>query len=265
MKITHYAALCFIIATTVNSLPVFGWGAKGHDAIAHIAQEHLSRRAERRVTQLLEGHDMAYWASWADGLRDDHRYDALSTWHYANADEGYTYASAPKNPAGDVYTAVELCIDVLEDRAASDSLKALHLKLLIHFVGDMHCPMHAGHASDRGGNGFAVDFRGESSNLHRLWDSQLIDAARQWSAFEWGLNVDYKMSRRERRAIAGGDPLDWMEQTVALSHQLYLDTPRAQDGVVGRPYINSHTPLIERKFVEAGHRLARLLNDIFGC
>ena len=262
MKNKRFLVPIFILVAIINSFPAFGWGEKGHNAIAHIAQGHLSRRAEREVTRLLGGHNMAYWSSWADGLRDDDRYDVFTTWHYANADPGYTYATSPKNPEGDVYTAVEECIARLEDKGTSDSLRSMYLKLLIHFVGDMHCPMHAGRLSDRGGNDFIINFRGAESNLHRLWDSQLIDAANPWSAWEWAINSDYKMSRRERLAIAGGEPLEWMEETVALSHTLYLDTP--QDESLGWDYIDKYSPLVEQKFVEAGYRLARLLNEILG-
>jgi hypothetical protein len=263
MKIQHSATAFFISAALLaNALPAWGWGAEGHEAIAHIAQGHLSRRAERQVTRLLDGHSMAYWASWADGLRGDHSYDGFTTWHYANADEGFTYATAPKLPTGDVYTAVVTCIERLQDRGASDSLKTMYLKLLIHFVGDMHCPMHAGHASDRGGNGFAIEFRGAASNLHRLWDSQIVDAARPtWDAWEWAVNADRVMNRREWREMIEGGPLRWMEETVVLSHRLYVDTPR--DKPVSQDYIRRQTPLIEQKFTEAGRRLAWLLNDIF--
>jgi hypothetical protein len=263
MKIKLSATAFFISAAlTACPPPAWGWGAEGHEAIAHIAQRHLSRRAERQVTRLLDGHSMAYWAAWADGLRGDARYDGFRTWHYANADEGFTYSTAPKLPTGDVYTAVETCIDVLEDRSASDSLRTMYLKLLIHFVGDMHCPMHAGHASDRGGNGFRIEFRGSATNLHRLWDSQIVDAARPgWDAWEWSVSADRTMNRREERAVFGGGPLEWMEQTVEVSHRLYVETP--QDKPVGQDYVRRQTPLIEQKFTEAGHRLARLLNDIF--
>jgi hypothetical protein len=253
----------FIFFAVQNSIPAFGWSEKGHNAIARIAQEHLTRKAERRITRLLEGHNMAYWSSWADGLRDDDRYDFLSTWHYANADEGYTYATSPKNPEGDVYTAVNLCIERLEAKGTSDSLRSMYLKLLIHFVGDMHCPMHAGRAGDRGGNGFAVNFRGAASNLHLLWDSQIVDASHVWSAADWAQNIDHRMNRRERRALGGGTPLEWMEQTITLSHLLYADTP--QDKPLSWPYINRYSPLVEQKFMEGGYRLARILNDIFGC
>lgn len=263
MKNTRFLGTIFILAALVNSLPAFGWGEKGHNAIAHIAQKHLTPRAEREVTRLLDGHNMAYWSAWADGLRDDDRYDVFSTWHYANADPEYTYVTAPKHPDGDVYTAVETCIEQLEAKGTSDSLKSMYLKLLIHFVGDMHCPMHAGRVGDRGGNDFIVNFRGEESNLHRLWDSQIVNAANTWSAYEWALNVDPEMSRRERRVFADGVPLEWMEETVTLAHMLYADTP--QDKPISWGYIDEYSPLVEQRFLKAGHRLARLLNEIFGC
>jgi hypothetical protein len=261
MKKIHFLAAISIFVALLSVLPLYGWGGKGHSAIAYIAQEHLSCRAEREVTRLLGGHNMAYWASWADGLRDDSRYDGFSTWHYANADAGYTYTTSPKHPDGDVYTAVELCIEQLEQPATNDSLKSMYLKLLIHFVGDMHCPMHAGYSSDRGGNGFEIQWNGNKSNLHRLWDSQLIDAAHPWSALEWAINVDYKMSRRERREFAPGEPLEWMEETVALAHALYADTPH--DKPLSWDYINKYTPVVEERFLMGGYRLARLLNEIF--
>jgi hypothetical protein len=261
MKNKHITGTIFLLFAILSVIPAHGWGGKGHSAIAYIAQRHLTCRAEREVTRLLGGHNMAYWSSWADGLRDDERYDGFTTWHYANADAGYTYATSPKHPDGDVLTAVELCMEQLEQPALNDSLKGMYLKLLIHFVGDMHCPMHAGYASDRGGNGFEVIWNGNKSNLHRVWDSQLIDSAHPWSALEWAMNVDRKMSRRERRAFAPGGPLEWMEETVVLAHSLYLDTP--QDKPLSWPYINKYAPVVEERFMAAGYRLARLLNEIF--
>jgi hypothetical protein len=257
----HVFSALFLLTAVMSTIPAFGWGEKGHNAIAHIAQEHLTRRAERQVTRLLEGHNMAYWSSWADGLRNDSRYDFISTWHYANADEGYTYATSPKVPEGDVYTAVELCIEKLEAKGTSDSLQSIYLKMLIHFVGDMHCPMHAGRASDRGGNGYIVDFRGAESNLHRLWDSQIVEASHPWSALEWAENADHKMSRLERQELEAGTPLEWMEQTVEMSHTLYADTPQNEELSWG--YIDRYSPVVEQKFMEGGYRLARILNEIF--
>ncbi len=255
-----------ILALTLFLTPaaLLAWGEKGHNATARIAQQHLTRKAEREITRLLDGHNMAYWSTWADGLRGDSRYDFVTTWHYANADEGHTYASAPKAPTGDVYTAVEECVAQLEKRGQSDSLRSMYLKFLIHFVGDMHCPMHAGHASDRGGNGWEVTFSGRKTNLHSLWDTAIIDGVHySWGADEWAENIDPRMNRRQRRAIASGTPLQWMEETVVLSHSIYAGSP--QGTTLPRDYARRYAPLVEEQLLEGGHRLARLLNRIFGC
>ena len=248
-------------ALFAGAASALGWGEKGHNATAHIAQKHLSCRAEKEISRLLGGRTMAYWSSWADGLRSDDRFDFISTWHYANADEGFTYATAPKLPTGDVYTAVEECARQLRTKGQSDSMRTMYLKLLIHFVGDMHCPMHAGHASDRGGNGHKVEFRGRSTNLHSLWDSALIDASHGWSALEWAENIDHRKPRHQRRELSDGTPLMWMEETVVLSHSIYAATP--QNESVPRDYVHKFSPMIERQQLLGGYRLAELLNEIF--
>ncbi len=239
----------------------FGWGEKGHNTTAYIAQKHLSCKAEREISRLLDGKSMAYWSSWADGLRSDERFDFISTWHYANADEGYTYATAPKLPTGDVYTAVQECIAQLRTKGQSDSLRAMYLKLLIHFVGDMHCPMHAGHASDRGGNGYRINFRGRDMNLHSLWDSAIIEGIHGWSAYEWAENIDHRIPRKERKAMAAGTPLIWMEETVVLSHSIYAATPQNEE--LPRSYVYGFAPLVEEQLLEGGLRLAKILNELF--
>ncbi|MDR0907169.1 MAG: S1/P1 nuclease [Rikenellaceae bacterium] len=261
MKNKHTSTVIFILFALLNVFPLYGWGGKGHNAIAIIAQDHLTCSAERKVTRLLGGYNMAYWSTWADGLRDDSRYDAFTSWHFANVEKGLTYAAAPKNPKGDVYTAVMLCTEQLKSPATSDSLKTMYLKFLIHFVGDMHCPMHAGYLSDRGGNSFSVIWSGNKTSLHKVWDSQLIDAARPWSALEWAINIDRKMSRRERKALSAGDPAEWLEGTVDIAHLLYRDTP--QDKSLYWDYINKYGPVVEQQFLLGGYRLARLLNEIF--
>ncbi len=244
----------------INISPASAWGEKGHNATARVAQKHLTKCAERKITRLLDGHNMAYWSSWADGLRSYPEYDFIRTWHYANVEDGGDYASEPKLPTGDVYTAVEKCVEVLKSDNC-DSVKSVYLKMLIHFVGDMHCPMHAGRASDRGGNGYTVTFRGRKTNLHSLWDSALLDGAHVWSAAEWAENIEPRMTRRQRKAMAAGTPMDWMEQTVDIADEIYDGTPQNED--LNWDYINKYSPLIEEQLLEGGLRLAKMLNELF--
>jgi len=249
------------LAALLQTASVFGWGEKGHNVVAHIAQAHLSATAQREVQRLLGGHNMAYYSVWADNLRGDSTYNHMLTWHYANVDEGYTFATMPKNPAGDVLTATQLCIEQLSLKGQNDSLRNLYLKLLIHFVGDMHCPMHAGRLSDRGGNQFLIKWRNETSNLHRFWDTSILDAAHVWSSIEWATNIDFAMSPVQRQRLQAGTPLEWLEETVALAKDIYANTP--QDKPLSYAYVNRYAPIAEAQLLKGGYRLARLLNEIF--
>ncbi|MDR1226876.1 MAG: S1/P1 nuclease [Prevotellaceae bacterium] len=248
-------------AALLQAISAFGWGEKGHNIVAHVAQAHLSAKAQHEVRQLLGGHNMAYYSTWADNLRGDSTYKHTFTWHYINVDDGYTYATMPKNPDGDVLTATLLCVEQLRLKGQSDSLRNMYLKLLIHMVGDMHCPMHAGRLSDRGGNLYPIIFRNDTMSLHRLWDSPLINAAHTWSGIEWATNIDFAMDAAQTQRLQSGTPLDWVEETMALAKDIYANCP--QNKSLSYAYVNHYTPVVEAQLLKGGYRLARLLNEIF--
>jgi len=245
----------------VNCIPVFGWGTKGHNIITGIAETHLSRKAQREVRKLLDGHSMIYFSMWMDEIRSDTTYAYTNTWHYANVDEGHTYETMNKEPLGDVITATELSINQLKNKNLPDSVRSMYLKFLIHLVGDLHCPMHAGRLSDRGGNDFAVRWREANTNLHSYWDSSVIEDARNWSSIEWSSYIDKTMSKRQRQTIQAGKPLDWFAETVAHAADIYNNTTVNETLTVA--HARKYIPLLEEQFMKAGYRLAGLLNEIF--
>lgn len=150
-----------------------GWGQKGHDVTAYIAECNLTPEAAQEIDRVLDGHSPVYYANWLDSASHTPEYAYTRTWHYANIDEGYTYDTMPKEPAGDVVTAVNDLVAELKSKELSAEKEAEALKMLIHLVGDMHCPMHSGHRSDRGGNTIPVTFFGKPANLHSIWDTSL--------------------------------------------------------------------------------------------
>ncbi len=105
-------------------------------------------------------------------------------------DAGETYESMPKNPTGDVLTALNEIISKLRSGTLSDSMQTLYVKFLIHLVGDIHCPMHTGHLSDLGANKISVTWFGKPTNLHAVWDDMLVESAKKWSYTEWVDNID---------------------------------------------------------------------------
>ncbi len=238
----------------------FGWGQKGHDVTAYIAECNLTPAAAQAVDRVLGGHSPVYYANWLDNASHTPEYAYTKTWHYANIDEGYTFDTMPAEPAGDVVKAVTDLVAQLKSGDMSPEREAEALKMLVHLVGDMHCPMHAGHRSDRGGNQVPVTMFGRPTNLHSVWDTAIPEAAHNWSYTEWRNQID-RLTDDEAACIVRGTPKEWFEQTAALSEMIYRRTPEGTN--ISYDFVAEFTPLIERQLLMGGRRLARLLDEIY--
>lgn len=257
--------LIIFLFLAVNCQAVFGWGQKGHDIVAFIAEQHITKRTKKNIYELLGGRSIVYYSSWMDNLQNSpewlNGYDATRTWHYANVDEGLTYETMKKESRGDVVTAIELIAESLRSGAITDSLRVDYLKMLVHLVGDLHCPMHAGRLSDLGGNRRQVQWFGEKTNLHSVWDSRFLESARKWSHTEWQRELDI-CNRKQIKQIQAGSVRDWFGETAAAAKELYDSTPEGSN--LGYDYLYTHNDLLERQLLNAGYRLAALLNALFG-
>lgn len=237
-----------------------GWGQKGHDTIAAIAERHLTPATKAALDSLLDGKSIVYWANWMDNASHTPKYDYSKTWHYKNIDADQSYASAPKHSKGDVVSALNREVAILGSPRESDAEKVLAVKMIVHFMGDLHQPMHLGHASDLGGNTVKVKFFKNEANLHSVWDSSLPEAAHKWSYTEWSDQL-HRLPEAEERAVMGGDFDSWAEETYGICRQVYEKTPKGT--VVSYDYIADWTPVVEQQFLKGGLRLADVLNQIF--
>ena len=159
------------IFMSVAAISAFGWGQKGHDVTAFIAENHLTPTTRAAVDSLLEGRSMVYWANWLDNASHTPEYAYTKTWHYKNVDEGERYEEAHANPAGDAVTAIKAQIETLTGKDTPLNDSQLALKILVHVMGDLHQPLHMGHATDLGGNRTQVKDFGRDTNLQSVWDS----------------------------------------------------------------------------------------------
>lgn len=250
----------FILLCLVWALDALAWGQKGHDVTAYIAENHLTRKAARAVDRVLRGHSPVYYSNWLDNASHTPEYAYTKTWHYLNVDEGHTIETMPKCADGDVLTAVTTLRDKLAQGGLSPEEEETSLRMLIHLMGDMHCPMHAGRLSDRGGNRRPVLFFSTRTNLHSVWDSSLVEAAHKWSYTEWQQQID-RLSEEEVAAVQAGTPADWIAQTHAICEKIYAETP--EGAKLSYDYIAAQAPVIEQQFLRGGLRLARLLNEIY--
>lgn len=259
MKNFVFKLTLLFVFVSIFAPSAWGWGQMGHDIVAAIAEKHLNRRTERQVKELLAGKSMVYWANWLDGASYTPEYSYTKTWHYKNIDAGMTYETMPKEPKGDVVTAIKGQIQILADDESTFPQRSLALKIIIHLVGDMHQPLHMGHKSDLGGNKWQVTHFNRSTNLHSLWDTPMVENGHKWGYHEWVEQLN-RCNKREIKQICWGSIDDWAKETFKITCEIYDTTP--QGSKLSYDYHNHWTPVVEAQLLKAGLRLAHLLNDI---
>lgn len=244
-----------------SAVSAFGWGQKGHDTTAFIAENHLTPITKAICEELLDGKSIVYYSNWLDNASHTPEYAYTKTWHYKNIDAGVSFEDAPLLETGDVVRAIESQVTVLQNPDSSREQKQLALRIVVHLLGDIHQPMHIGHASDLGGNRWSVKFFGKDSNLHSVWDSSLPEAAHKWTYTEWAQQIDRMPADQENLIITGGTPAKWAEETFNICTEVYNRTP--EDSRISYDYVAGWAPFVEDQFLKGGLRLADVLNSIF--
>ena len=253
--------LIFILPLLLGnpSVPNEDWGATGHRVVGEVAAQHISKKTAKAITQLLDGTSLAYVSNYADDIKSDDRYRTYGPWHYANLDLDETYSASEKNPEGDIVQAIEKCIAVLKNKKASKAERQFHLKLLVHFIGDLHQPMHLAKKEDRGGNEVSIKWFGKRSNLHRLWDSDMIDSS-QLSYTELAQNLTV-LSPAQKAQIVSGSLSVWVAEIHELTKKVYQELPENTN--LGYRYRYQNFDSVRLQLHKAGLRLAHLLDEIF--
>ena len=173
---------------------------------------------------------------------------------------GAKYENTPKNKKGDIIVGIQNCIDVLKDATTSQKDKEFYLRMLVHFIGDLHMPLHVGLKEDRGGNSFKVKWFGKQTNLHSVWDTKIIEGY-EMSYTELTSNVDV-LSKKEIQTIQSGAVTDWMYESRTLCEDVYANTTQGEN--LGYKYMYRYVNVSRKQLQKAGLRLASILNEIYG-
>jgi hypothetical protein len=169
------------------------------------------------------------------------------------------YGDVTPSSKGDIVMAIQNCIENVKSPLTSPKEKAFFLKMLVHFIGDLHQPLHAGWAENRGGNDIQLQWFGNGSNLHRLWDTNLIDHYGMGYT-ELADNMP-RLSRKERLELQKGNVLTWVEESHGLANQLYASVEKGEK--LGYQYSYTYWTTVEDQLLKGGVRLAAVLNDLF--
>lgn len=245
------------------SLPAAAWGPNGHRIVGQIAENHLTDAARKGISELIGRASLAQVSTWADEIKSDPAWRHASPWHYVNAPPGQTIEKAHKSPSGDVVEAIQRFERVLRNCGSGRKERVDALRFLVHFVGDIHQPLHAGYASDRGGNDIRVRWFGESTNLHTVWDEHLVEH-QQLSFTEW-VRFFGHAEPGEIGAWRRSNVYDWARESRSMLPAVYdYGSSRSErTPYLGYAYIFKHADGVRLRLLQAGIRLSGMLNDIF--
>ncbi|GAA4732220.1 S1/P1 nuclease [Flavisolibacter ginsenosidimutans] len=254
--------LFFFFALPFYSL---AWGVLGHRIVGEIADSYLTAKARAEIKKILGDESIAISANWADFIKSDSTYNYLSPWHYINLERGLSKESAKafllKDTAVDLYTKLNFVVKQLKTKSLSLDQKRFYLKLLIHFVGDAHQPLHASGKETAGGNRVRVLWFNNQSNLHAVWDEALVNF-QQLSYTEYTAAINHT-TLKQRQAWQKNSIADWITESYLVSETLYPEITE-KDQKLSYDYNFRHIKSVNEQLLKGGVRLAGLLNAIFG-
>jgi hypothetical protein len=250
--------LAFAVVMCCHVSVSFAWGPTGHRVTGWIAEQHISKKVKKELARILKGQSLAIASTWMDEVRSDSSYDYISDWHWVTIPDGTTYQQSEKNNRGDILEAIERLTAALKSKALKPDEEREYLKMLIHLIGDVHQPLHVGGGNDRGGNDIKVTwFRGES-NLHRVWDSDMIDDTKL-SYTELAVSLE-KPDATTISSWQKSNVHTWATESLGYRDQVY----RYGNGKLGYKYAYENFHIVRYRLLQAGIRLAGVLNEIYG-
>ncbi|MGJ8737838.1 S1/P1 nuclease [Zobellia laminariae] len=247
------------LITTLSNANDEEWSKTGHRTVGEVAQHHLSKKTKKALKKLLDGESLAYVSTFADDIKADRAYKEFSAWHYVNIPTGKDYADIEHNKQGDLIVGINKCIEIIKDENSKKEDKVFYLKMLVHLIGDLHQPMHVGRYEDKGGNDIQLQWFNEGTNLHRLWDSNMINSYGM-SYTELASSLP-QLSKEQVQFIQQGNIYDWVEESQEIADKLY-DSVEAGEKLYYR-YSYDWWGTVENQLQKGGLRLAKVLNELF--
>lgn len=266
----------------------YAWGPNGHRIVAQICFDNLDPDVRDKIEKILGDEYLSQVATWPDYIRSEPKWDFTKPWHFATINPDKTVAkviaeNAANDTIDDVIEAIGLMRDILQGNAAqrnkfialmkendvqplNGSLEATALAFLVHFIGDVHQPMHVGKNKDRGGNMISVLFFSERMNLHSVWDSGIIEQE-NLSFTELAAFVNKHQAKMKSDCENDNIP-EWVQESVSAREDIYntlYDKTDMDSGLPELKYVYQHDNIVvvEKRLAAAGFRAASILNSIF--
>jgi hypothetical protein len=253
-----------VVAAVCLPYPALAWGQLGHRVIGEIAEQRISGKTRAEIALILADEDIAEASTWADEQRSNPApfwQQEAGPYHYVTVPDGKNYAEVEAPAGGDAVTALTGFAATVRSPTSTRDEKALALRFIIHIVGDVHQPLHVGNGLDRGGNDVKVRWFGRDSNLHSLWDTQLIEG-QGLSYTEYATRLSRRINPAETIAWWDADPKVWIAESQRIRGTIY---PEASEGIpsLNYDYQFQHLATAEKRLQQGGVRLAAYLDWLF--
>lgn len=264
-SISRVTKRVLLIVLLFAPLYAFCWGVTGHRVVAEIAQRHLSKKAKKELKKLIGRENLAMWANWPDFIKSDTTgtWSMASKWHYVNMPGNLSKEDfingLQKLPGENLYTQIKAMAAQLKDESLSDEKRQIALRFLLHFVGDLHQPLHVGREEDQGGNKISVSWFDKQTNLHSVWDNSLVEM-QQYSYTEYATVLDIA-SDEQVTEWQNSSLEDWFYDSYVLANKVYASVPA--DGKLGYKYNYIFQRELDQQLLKGGVRLAKMLNEAF--
>lgn len=249
-----------------------------------IAQSRLNRRARKNIEEIMGSESLARASTWADEIKSEpENWKHASPWHYTQIPAGADFHDLVPPTEGDIYTALVAMEKVLQNSQAKQEEKKQALRFVVHFVGDLHQPLHVGNGTDQGGNWCQVMWFNKASNLHAVWDTDMIDQLKL-SFTEYARFLNDALDKKQEESWMSGHFDDWIIESGTFRDSVYPKVKVNGQDVPGTPYCRDsklgpidptlvpklsynygyeHRTLLDQRLTQGGLRLAYTLNQIF--
>jgi hypothetical protein len=249
----------YIFLITFSS-GILALGQTGHRVTGEIAERHVNEHTKKALKSILGYETLAEASTWADEMRTDPAkfwQKTASPYHYVTVPKGKTYQEVGAPEQGDAVSALAEFSKIIKSKKSSQKEKALAVKFIVHIIGDLHQPLHAGNGLDHGGNKIKLKFYRKDTNLHRIWDTDLIER-RHLSFTEWSNWLDKEISAKNIKQWSTNNPMVWIEESIKIRDKVY-----PTDDSIGYEYLYENMPVIKLRLKQASIRIAYYLDELF--
>jgi hypothetical protein len=232
----------------------FAWGKTGHHIIADIAELIMKENVKENVQKYLDNMSFEEAADWMDEMRSEDELDYMKPWHYIDLEKGEKYVP---DDGDNLIDRLTITYNELNNK---DSLspEAIHTDLLImfHLVGDLFQPLHVGYPKDKGGNLYQISLNGRGTNLHAVWDRDIIEDEN--IILDDCMELYRSLSPVRISQIKKTSFIEWMYLNRKLLNQIYPIGHK-----IDSRYLEKNKRIVEWQLVYAGIKLDAVLEALF--